>query len=200
MSVHGKFSRFRRFAVAGIALLATVGVAGESTVSAWAQTSYYPQQTAPNYSYQQPTTQTPGYSYQQPYGSSSYPTIPPRLQLIRVAIPTILTGLAQPGHRIIPLGHLIIQPPGDGRDGAAGGAGLDGIPVGGAAGVGVGAAGVGVAAAGIVDVRGGFARAGFVGFHGGGFHGGGSMAAVGAAAATAAVAATVRAALGPRPA
>src|SRR5580658_5977012 len=76
MSVHGKFSRFRSFVIAGIALLATAGGGGESTVSAWAQTSYYPQQTAPNYSYQQPTTQTPGYSYQQPYGSSSYPSYP----------------------------------------------------------------------------------------------------------------------------
>ncbi len=76
MSVHVKFSRFRSFAVAGIALLATAGLVGEPTVSAWAQTSYYPQQTAPNYSYQQPTTQTPGYSYQQPYGSSSYPSYP----------------------------------------------------------------------------------------------------------------------------
>ena len=46
-------------------------------MSAWAQTYSYPQQTAPNhsyqpnYSYQQPTAQAPNYSYQQPYGNAS---------------------------------------------------------------------------------------------------------------------------------
>ncbi len=138
MSVHGKFSRSRSFAVAGIALLATVGVAGKSTVSAWAKPRTIRSRRRRNYNYQQPTTQTPGYSYQQPYGSSSYPNIPPGSSLSGRAIPIILTGLAHPGHRIIPLGHHTIRLLGMAVDWGGWWGWPGGIPVGGAAGAGVG--------------------------------------------------------------
>ena len=148
MSVRGKFSRFRSFVVAGTALLATAGVAGESTVSAWAQTSYYPQQTAPNYSYQQPTTQTPGYSYQQPYGSSSYPNYPTQAPAYQGGYSYNPYWSGSSGRRIIPAwGHRVIQLPGDGRGGTpAGGAGPDGVPLGGPAG---GAVGLGLGRLGL---------------------------------------------------
>ena len=207
MSVHGKFSRFRSVALAAAALLAATGVAKESMVSAWAQTSYYPQQTTPNYYYQQPTTQTPGYSYQQPYGSSNYSNY-------STQAPAYQGGYSYNPYWSGSSGWPAYSSWGSPWWGGGGWpwwyAGWWGWPgwstawwPGWSGGWGWGGWGWGRGCWNC-GFHGGFARAGFVGFHGGGFHGGGGhgggWGGRGLAVVTAAVAVTVRTVLGPRPA
>ena len=113
MSVGAGLGRLRRTAFAGMALLAGVGVVVESTASAWAQTYSYPQQTAPNYSYQ-PTTAAPNAAPITRISNLTVISSPTAVTVLkphtRVVILTILTG---------PMAGVDIPIiPGDGRIGA----------------------------------------------------------------------------------